>query len=76
VGNLIGSVAFSVSSVAFKVLATRDLRSASWTTIGTFVGGLCFLGASILLLPEPTRARALPMTAPTTTGPMAPGRSC
>ena len=58
VGNLVGSVAFGVSAVASKVLSSGDLRSASWTTIGTFVGGLCFLGASILLLPERTAARA------------------
>ena len=57
VGNLVGSVAFGVSAVASKVLASGELRSASWTTIGTFVGGLCFLGASILLLPERTAAR-------------------
>ena len=60
VGNLVGSVAFGVSAVASKVVADGDLRSASWTTIGTFVGGLCFLGASILLLPERTAARATP----------------
>jgi hypothetical protein len=60
VGNLLGSVAFGVSAVASKVVAGGDLRSASWTTIGTFVGGLCFLGASILLLPERTRARDTP----------------
>jgi len=60
VGNLVGSVAFGVSAVASKVLSTGALRSASWTTIGTFVGGLCFLGASILLLPERTAARAVP----------------
>ncbi len=56
VGNLVGSVAFGVSAVASKVLSSGELRSASWTTIGTFVGGLCFLGSSILLLPERTAA--------------------
>jgi len=58
VGNLVGSAAFGVSAVASKVLPAGELRSASWTTIGTFVGGLCFLGASILLLPERTAARS------------------
>ncbi len=58
VGNLVGSVAFGVSAVASKVLSSGELRSARWTTLGTFVGGLCFLGASILLLPERTAARA------------------
>ena len=60
VGNLVGSVAFGVSAIASKVLTSGELRSASWTTLGTFVGGLCFLGASILLLPERTAARATP----------------
>ncbi len=60
VGNLVGSIAFGVSAVASKVLTSGELRSASWTTVGTFVGGLCFLGASILLLPERTAARATP----------------
>ena len=57
VGNLLGSVAFGVSAVAAKYVGPDDVRSASWTTIGTFVGGLCFLGASILLLPERTQDR-------------------
>ena len=57
-GNLLGSVAFGVSAVAARYVASDTVRSASWTTIGTFVGGLCFLGASILLLPERTQSRA------------------
>jgi len=55
VGNLLGSVAFGVSAVASKFVGGQ-LRSVGWTTLGTFVGGLCFLAASILLLPERTRA--------------------
>ncbi len=57
VGNLVGSVAFGVSAVAAKYVGPDDVRSAAWTTLGTFVGGLCFLGASILLLPERTQGR-------------------
>jgi len=56
VGNGAGSIAFGVSAVASKVLSSGQLRNATWTTLGTFVGGMCFLGASILLLPERTRA--------------------
>jgi hypothetical protein len=52
--NLVGSVAFGVSAVASKMLPSGDLRSPTWTTLGTFVGGLCFLAASVLLLPERT----------------------
>jgi hypothetical protein len=55
VGNLAGSVAFGMSAVASHVLPTGELRNATWTTLGTFVGGICFLGASVLLLPERTR---------------------
>ncbi|HEY5108052.1 MAG TPA: hypothetical protein VII96_00410, partial [Acidimicrobiales bacterium] len=47
-------VAFGVSAVASKFVASGELRSVDWTTLGTFVGGLSFLGASILLLPERT----------------------
>ncbi len=56
VGNLAGSVAFGISAVASHVLSSGELRNATWTTLGTFVGGICFLGSSILLLPERTRA--------------------
>ncbi|HVC67634.1 MAG TPA: hypothetical protein VND44_08575 [Acidimicrobiales bacterium] len=68
VGNLVGSVAFGVSAVASKLEPSGDLRSGTWTTAGTFVGGLCFLGASILLLPERTAARAAPPPTPPPTG--------
>ena len=52
----LGSVAFGVSAMAAKFVSAAELRSAGWTTLGTFVGGICFLGASILLLPERTQA--------------------
>jgi hypothetical protein len=55
VGNLLGSFAFGVSAVAARYVTSDTVRSASWTTLGTFVGGVCFLGASVLLLPERTR---------------------
>jgi len=69
VGNLVGSVAFGVSAVASKLDPSGDLRSGAWTTAGTFVGGLCFLGASILLMPERTAARAAPALRPPTPSP-------
>ena len=56
-GNLAGSIAFGVSAVAAHYVASDTVRSASWTTLGTFVGGVCFLGASVLLLPERTQGR-------------------
>ncbi len=75
VGNLLGSVAFGVSAVAAHYVDSDTVRSASWTTLGTFVGGVFFLGASILLLPERTQGRdpaealaaqVLPASAPAT----------
>jgi len=56
-GNLAGSIAFGVSAVAARYVVSGTVRSASWTTLGTFVGGVCFLGASVLLLPERTQGR-------------------
>lgn len=64
-GNLVGSVAFGVSAVASKFVASGEIRSVDWTTLGTFVGGLCFLGASILLLPERTQSHDLAESAAT-----------
>ena len=55
-GNLAGSVAFGVSAVASKFVGSGEIRSVDLTTLSTFVGGLCFLGASILLLPERTQS--------------------
>ena len=64
VGNLVGSLAFGVSAVASRTLPSGELRNATWTTLGTFVGGLCFLAASILLLPERIRVDAAGVTSP------------
>ena len=66
VGNLVGSLAFGVSAFASKVLTDGELRSSSCTTFGTFIGGICFLGASILLLPERTADMATPAVASST----------
>ena len=53
--NLVGSVAFGVSAVASYVTSSGQLLSLALTNLGTFVGALCFLAGSILLLPERTR---------------------
>ena len=55
-GNLAGSVAFGFSAAASRYMPSGQLRNADLSTLGTFIGGLCFLGASILLLPERTQA--------------------
>jgi len=50
--NLVGSVAFGVSAIASKVEPNGNLRSATLTNVGTFVGAVCFLAGGLLLLPE------------------------
>lgn len=52
--NLIGSVAFGVSALASKTVASGELRSVALTNLGTLVGALCFLAGGLLLLPERT----------------------
>jgi hypothetical protein len=52
--NLFGSVAFGVSAVASYVTSSGQLLSLALTNLGTFVGALCFLAGSVLLLPERT----------------------
>ena len=51
--NLVGSIAFGASALASYVVPdTDELRSASLTNLGTFVGAICFLLAAALLLPR------------------------
>jgi hypothetical protein len=51
--NLVGSIAFGVSAVAsYVVPATGQIRNLERSNTGTFVGALCFLVGSVLLLPE------------------------
>lgn len=56
--NLAGSVAFGISAIgAFVVPSSGDVWSAELSSLGTFVGALCFLiGAILMLSPEPTGA--------------------
>jgi hypothetical protein len=54
--NLAGSIAFGVSAIASYVTASGQLLSVALTNLGTFVGAVCFLAGSILLLPERTMA--------------------
>jgi hypothetical protein len=51
--NLVGSIAFGVSAVAsYVVPATGQIRDLQRSNVGTFIGALCFLVGSVLLLPE------------------------
>ena len=53
--NLLGSIAFGVSAVAAYILPTTGQPiNIILVTLGTFIGGICFLIAAILLLPERT----------------------
>lgn len=53
--NLIGSVAFGISAVyAFVIPITGEPLNIIIQNLGTFIGGICFLLAAILLLPERT----------------------
>jgi hypothetical protein len=55
IANLVGSVAFGFSAIASRYMASGQLRNDDISTLGTFVGGLCFLGGALLLLPERTQ---------------------
>ena len=50
--NMVGSIAFGISAAAAKVLGDGELRNATWATLGTFVGALCFLAGAVLLIPD------------------------
>lgn len=55
--NLAGSVAFGLSALgAFVLPATGDLAAPTLDALGTSVGGVCFLVASVLLVPEAREA--------------------
>jgi hypothetical protein len=50
--NLWGSVFFGISAVGAYVQPSGDVLNAAWANGGTFLGALCFLVASLLMLPE------------------------
>jgi H+/Cl- antiporter ClcA len=60
--NLAGSVAFGVSALAaFVVPASGDLWHTDLSTLGTFVGAVCFLvGALLMLRPGPGTGPLVP----------------
>lgn len=55
--NFIGCVAFGVSAVGAYILPTGDVVSASIANMGTFIGAICFFLASLIVLPQWSRAR-------------------
>jgi hypothetical protein len=56
--NLLGSVAFGVSAIASLIEpSTGQAVSARIANAGTSLGGICFLTAALMLIPEAARAR-------------------
>ena len=51
--NLVGSVFFGISAVAcYIVPSTGDALDLAWSNFATVLGALCFLIASLMLLPR------------------------
>ncbi len=67
--NLLGSIAFGVSAVAsLTEPASGDLVSARIANAGTALGGICFLVAAALLMPEAAREEHAARQDPVATG--------
>ena len=58
--NLWGSVFFGISAVGAYILTDDELLDARWANGGTFLGAVCFLVASILMMPEGRQAARSP----------------
>jgi len=55
--NFIGCVAFGISAVGTYILPSGDVLNMSIGNWGTFIGALCFLVASLIVLPQWDRHR-------------------
>jgi hypothetical protein len=56
--NLLGSIAFGVSAIAsLTEPSSGEAVSARIANAGTSIGGVCFLVAALMLIPEAARAR-------------------
>jgi len=55
--NFVGCVAFGISAVGAYVLADGDAVNSALSNWGTFIGALCFLAASLIMLPQWNRTR-------------------
>jgi hypothetical protein len=60
--NLLGSVFFGISAAGAYILPDDSLYNADWANWGTFLGAVCFLVASLLMMPE-GRVKQAPSTA-------------
>lgn len=50
--NLWGSVFFGISALGAYILPDDELLNAAWANWGTFLGAVCFLVASVVMMPE------------------------
>jgi hypothetical protein len=50
--NLIGCLAFAASAIGAFTFRTGHIADETVANVGTFIGALCFLGASLLVLPR------------------------
>lgn len=58
--NMLGSLLFGVSAVgAWTDPSSGAVLSLAWANVGTFLGAMCFLIGSVLMLPRPRQPRAL-----------------
>lgn len=55
--NLWGSVFFAFSAAGAYIQPSGELTNATWANGGTFLGAVCFLVGSILMMPEARAAR-------------------
>ncbi|NYG22361.1 uncharacterized membrane protein YhaH (DUF805 family) [Agromyces hippuratus] len=55
--NFIGCVAFGVSAVGAYILPSGSAISGSLANSGTFIGAICFLLASLVVLPQWNRSK-------------------
>ena len=61
--NFVGCVAFAASAVGAYILPSGDAMNGSLANNGTFIGALCFLLASLIVLPFWDRSRTQSRTA-------------
>lgn len=50
--NLWGSVFFGFSALGAYIQPSGEVTNAAWANGGTFLGAVCFLAASVLMMPE------------------------
>ncbi|WP_460802299.1 hypothetical protein [Microbacterium sp. GXF6406] len=62
--NMIGCIAFGISAVGAFILNDGSTKNAGIANWGTFIGALCFVGASVIALPQMPWNRAQQFSRP------------